>query len=169
MPRHKSLIPNLRSGATRSKRDFDLRLGGCGICASKIYFLNFLKKKEEKDCSDPQPNSAIQPKARGLLHMEREYFVHHIWSRFRSLSTSQPRSNQKYLEDYSTYLKKGPEATRRTFWLPEVLKDVSQVLDACRTQLRRARGLVRPGAAELIIDTECSRIRDNPWMYLILL
>jgi hypothetical protein len=77
----------------------------------------------EKDWSDPQPDSAIQPKARGLLHMEREYFAHHIWSRFRGLSTSQARSNRKYLEDYSTYLKEGPEATRRMFWLLEVLED----------------------------------------------
>ena len=31
---------------------------------------------KEKDWSDPQPDSAIQPKAQGLLHMEREYFAH---------------------------------------------------------------------------------------------
>jgi len=78
---------------------------------------------KEKDWSDPQPDSTIQPKARGLLHMEREYFAHHIWSRFRGLSTSQPRSKRKYLKDYSTYLKEGPEATRRMFWLLEVLED----------------------------------------------
>ena len=34
---------------------------------------------------------------------------------FGSLSTSQPRSKRKYLKDYSTYLKEGPEATRRRF------------------------------------------------------
>ena len=122
---------------------------------------------KQKDWSDPQPNSAIQPKARGLLHMECEYFTHHIWSRFRGLSTLQPRSNQKYLEDYSTYQKKGPEVTRRTFWLLEVLEDAHQVLDACRTRLWRARGLVRPGVAGLLIGIECSRIRGSLWMYLI--
>ena len=42
----------------------------------------------------------------------------------------------------------------------------SQVLDACRTRLRRARGLVRPGATGLLIDIECSRVRDSSWMYL---
>ena len=42
----------------------------------------------------------------------------------------------------------------------------SQVLDACRTRLRRARGLVRPGAAGLIIGIECSRVRDSSWIYL---
>ena len=48
MPRLKSLIPNVSSGATRSIRDFDLRLGGCGICASEIYFSIFLENKEGK-------------------------------------------------------------------------------------------------------------------------
>ena len=42
----------------------------------------------------------------------------------------------------------------------------SEVLDAYRTWLRRARGLVRPGAAGLLIGIECSRVRDNSWMYL---
>ena len=42
----------------------------------------------------------------------------------------------------------------------------SQVLDVCRTRLRRARGLVRPGTAGLFIDIECSRVRDSSWMYL---
>ena len=42
----------------------------------------------------------------------------------------------------------------------------SQVLDACRTQLRRARELVRPEAAGLLIGIECSRVRDSSWMYL---
>ena len=105
-------------------RDLNSRLGGCGICVSEIYFSIFLENKEgEKDWSDPQPDSTIQPKARGLLHMEREYFAHHIWLRFGDLSTSQPRCNQKYLEDYSTYLKEGSDATRTMFWLLEVLED----------------------------------------------
>ena len=29
-------------------RDLNSRLGGCGICASEIYFLNFLKNNEGK-------------------------------------------------------------------------------------------------------------------------
>ena len=45
-------------------------------------------------------------------------------------------------------------------------KTPDQVLDACRTRLRRARGLVRPGAAGLLKDIEYSRVRDNSWMYL---
>ena len=41
-----------------------------------------------------------------------------------------------------------------------------EVLDTYRTQLRRARGLVRPAAAGLLIGIEYSRVRDSPWMYL---
>ena len=48
MPHLKFLIPNLCSGATRSKRDFDSRLRGYGICASEIYFSIFLENKEGK-------------------------------------------------------------------------------------------------------------------------
>ena len=132
----------------------------------RFIFQFFWKIKKEKDWSDPQPDSAIQPKARGLLHMEREYFAHHIWSRFRGLSTSQPRSNHEYLEDYSAHQKEDPEATRRMFWLFEALEDAVQVLDACRTRLRRARGLVRPKAAGLLIGIECSRVRDSTWVHL---
>jgi hypothetical protein len=46
-------------------------------------------------------------------------------------------------------------------------KTPSQVLNACRTRIQRARGLVRPGAAGLLIGIECSRVRDSSWMYLI--
>ena len=48
MPRLRSLIPNFCSGATRRIRDFNLRLGGCGICASEIYFSNLLENNEGK-------------------------------------------------------------------------------------------------------------------------
>ena len=42
----------------------------------------------------------------------------------------------------------------------------SQVPNACRTRLQRARGLVRPGTAGLLIGIECSIVRDSTWMYL---
>ena len=42
----------------------------------------------------------------------------------------------------------------------------SQVLDACKTRLRRAWELVRPETAGLLIDIECSRVRDSSWIYL---
>ena len=45
-------------------------------------------------------------------------------------------------------------------------KTPSQVLDAYRTRVRRARGLVRSGAAGVLIVIECSRVRDSTWMYL---
>ena len=45
-------------------------------------------------------------------------------------------------------------------------KTTHQVLEACKTRLRRARGLVRPRAAGLLIDIEYSRVRDSAWIYL---
>ena len=65
------------------------------------------------------------------------------------VSEGRLRSNQERCSDYLKYS-----------------KTPSQVLDACRTRLRRARGLVRPGAAGLLISIECSRVRDRSWMYL---
>ena len=62
------------------------------------------------------------------------------------------RKAQKQPEGRSDYLKYS--------------KTPGQVLDACRTRLRRARGLVRPGATGQLIGIECSRVRDSSWMYL---
>ena len=39
---------------------------------------NFFKKNKPEDKNDPQPDPLVQPKTRGLLHMEREYIAHHI-------------------------------------------------------------------------------------------
>ena len=39
-----ALIPNLGLGATHKIRNFDLRLGGCGICGIRDLFFNFLGK-----------------------------------------------------------------------------------------------------------------------------
>ena len=144
MPRLRSLIPNLCLEATRKIRDFNLWLGGCGMCASEIYFSKILEIMKEKDWSDPQPDSAIQPKAQGLLHMECEYFAHHIWSRFRGLSTSQPRSKWKYLKDYSTYLKEWPEATRRRFWLLEELKHALPSTRRLQNSATKSSGACQP-------------------------
>ena len=62
------------------------------------------------------------------------------------------RKDQKQLERCSGYLKYS--------------KMPGQVLDACRTRLRRARGLVKSRAAGLLTGVECSRVRDSSWMYL---
>ena len=79
MPRLRSLILNYYSGATRSIRDFDLRLGGWGICASEIYFSIFLENKEGKK-TEVTLSLILRFNLRleGLLHMEREYIAHHI-------------------------------------------------------------------------------------------
>ena len=62
------------------------------------------------------------------------------------------KKNQKQSEGCSNYLKYS--------------KMPSQVLDACRTRLRRALGLIRPGAVGLLIGIKYFRVRDSSWMYL---
>ena len=63
----------------------------------------FFKNRPE-DKSDPQPDTPVQPKARGLLHMEREYIAHHIKRSDSGLehliASMQPK---KYSEDYSKH------------------------------------------------------------------
>ena len=98
--------------------------------------------------------------------MEREYFAHHILSRFRGMSTSQPRGKRKYLKDYSTCLKEGPESTRKMFRLLEVLEYAPSSTRRLQDSATKSSGLVRPRAAGLLTDIECSRVRDSSWMYL---
>ena len=74
--------------------------------ASEIYFSIFLENKErKKDRSDHHPDSAIQPKARGLLHMHMIKIsgLEHLTASEQlevlggllDVSEGRPRSNQK--------------------------------------------------------------------------
>ena len=70
----------------------------------------------------------------------------------------------KYSEDYSGRSKDfKPEQ-----WIPEALESTRwtspEVLNACRPRLRRARGLVRPGAAGLLTGVEYSRVGSTAWV-----
>ena len=124
----------------------------------------FFKNRPE-DRIDPQPDPLVQPKAWGLLHMEREYIAHHIRRRNSGLehliASMQPG---KYSEDYSRRSKD----FKTEQWIPEALESTrwtsSEVLNACRTRLRRARGLVRPGAAGLLTGAEYSRVGSTAWV-----
>ena len=60
--------------------NLDSRLRGCGARVIDDLFFKFLEDKDQEieDWFDPQPDSAIQPKAQRLLHMEREFIAHHI-------------------------------------------------------------------------------------------
>ena len=58
---------------------------------------------KKKDWSDPQPDSAIQPKARGLLHMEREFIAHHIKEDSGLEHLIASMQSREYLKDYSKY------------------------------------------------------------------
>ena len=82
------------------------------------------------------------------------------------MSTSQPRSNRSTWKTTRSIRLKTQKHSMRCSEHSMHSKTPSEVLDACRTRLRRARGLVRPGAAGLLTDIECSRIRDSSWMHL---
>ena len=135
------------------------------------YFLKVFERQMKiwkiliEDWFDPQPNSSIQPKARELLHMEREYIVHHIrrWWFGDWAPHSLEAVEEKYSEDYSKYSTENSKWYKPSVDYLKHLKTSSKVLDACRTRLRRARGLVRPGAAGLLTGVESSRVRDIAW------
>ena len=124
----------------------------------------FFKNRPE-DRNDPQPDPSVQPKARGLLHMEREYIAHYI--RRRNSGLEHPIASiqlGKYSKDYSRHSKDSkPEQ-----WIPEALEGTrwtsSEVLNACKTRLRRTRGLVRPRIARLLTGVEYSRVGSSTWI-----
>ena len=123
MPRLRSSIPNLCSRATRRIRDFDLRLGGCGICTSEIYFLIFLENNERKRLKWPSARFCDSTYGSGATpygaRVLRAPYMIKTWGLEHLIASN----NRKYLENYSMYLKEGIEATRRMFWLLEVLDD----------------------------------------------
>ena len=112
----KSQRPPMFGNLNPKSRDFKSRLGGCETCVinDKLF-----SKTDLKTENDPQSDPSVQPKARGLLHMECEYITHHIRRRNSGLehliASMQPG---KYSEDYSRHSKDSkPEQ-----WTPETLK-----------------------------------------------
>ena len=120
MPRLRSLIPILCSGATRRIRDFDLSLGGCGICASDIYFSIFLKNNEGKRlkwpsawfCDSTWGSGATPYGARVLCapYMIKISGLEHL------TASKQPEVLGGLLDVFEG-------RPRRMFWLLEVLED----------------------------------------------
>jgi len=100
-----------------------------------------------EDWFDPQPNSSIQPKARGLLYIECEFITHHINDDSKLEHLIASMQSKKFLEDCSKH-----STDHRS---PRIR------LHTCSTRLRRAREFVRPGAARLLISVKYSRVRDN--------
>ena len=80
--------------------------------------MNFFQKNPE-DGNDPQPDPTVQPKARGLLHMECEYIADHIRKRDSGLehhiASMQP---EKYSKDLSKH-SKGSKSEQQ---IPETLE-----------------------------------------------
>ena len=80
-----------------------------------------------EDCFDPHRDSAIQPKARGLLHMECEFIAHHIKDDSgleHLIASMQPR---KYSEDYSKHLMKQWRITEALEALGNVFKSTRRL------------------------------------------
>ena len=122
----------------------------------------FFSKNRPENRDDPQPDPSVQPKVQGLLHMEREYIVHHIRRRNSGLEhLIASMQSGKYSEDYSRRSKDSkPEQ-----WIPKALESTrwtsSEVLNDYKTRLRRARGLVRPRTVGLSAGTEYSRVGSS--------
>ena len=95
--------------------------------------------------------------------MEREFIARYIKGRFQGMRTSQSRCNQKVLRKLVEVLDRSvhQKPSREHMEDSKHWKTSSEVLNACRIRLRRARGLVRPGAAGLLTGVGSSRIRDS--------
>jgi hypothetical protein len=89
---HFSLHATVFGSLSPILRDLDSRLGGCGVRGIDYLFFQICLKKcvrKIQDYSDPQLDSSIQPKARGLLHMECDFSIaHRIRNKIRGMSTS---------------------------------------------------------------------------------
>ena len=110
--------------------------------------------------------------------MEREYIAHHN-SRKNSghehlIASMQPEMYSKDYSKHSMDSKDGqpaPEAPKALVAQTEDSRSFrstrqmpSEALDTCRTRLRRARGLVRPGTAGLLTGAEYSRVGSSTWI-----
>ena len=86
--------------------------------------MNFFQKNPE-DGNDPQSDPTVQPKTRGLLHMEREYIAHHIRKRDSGLehliASMQP---EKYSKDHS----KHSRDCKPELWIIEALESTRRHL-----------------------------------------
>ena len=123
-------------------RDLDLRLEGYGTCGiNGLFFKGDLKDFTSEDWFDPQPDSVIQPKARGLLHMERDFITHHIKEDLRLEHLIASMQQRKHSEDYSkhsTKCRRIPEALEA---LGDVFRSTQRLQDSttkrsrpCQTQ-----------------------------------
>ena len=116
-----------------------------GTCHQRLVFQKYLKDNGFKFKIQRWTlslNSSIQPKARGLLHMECDCSSHPIYEDYFSR-----------LQDYSSKEHHAasvqPKEVLGRQDLGEVQRSRRQLLkysDDCTIRLQRARGLVRPGA-----------------------
>ena len=162
MPQIGSLIPNFGSGATHKIRDLDLRLRGCRICGINDLFFNFFWKiKNEKRLKWPSAwfydsTYGLGATPYGARVLRAPYMIK--ISGLEHLSLGATRSTWRTTRRIWRKTQKQPEGCSDHL---KYSKTLHQILDACRTSLRRARGLVRPGVAGLLIGIEYFRVRDS--------
>ena len=158
MPRLKILNSKSTLGGYSQQKGFWFKARGLLDIGIKDLFFNFFGKKIEVTLSL-------------ILRFNLRLGAYSIWS----ASTSRTIYDQDFRAWAPHSLKANGSTwrTTRRIWRkdqkqPEGCADYlkyskapNQVLDACRTRLRRARGLVRPGAARLLIGIECSKVRDS--------
>ena len=118
-------------------RDLDLRLEGYGTCGiNGLFFKGDLKDFISEDWFDPQPDSAIQPKARGLLHMERDFITHHIKEDSGLEHQIASMQQRKYSEDYSKHSTKRRRIPEALEALGDVFRSTRLLQDSTRKRTR---------------------------------
>ena len=130
---------------------FSSKVRGRGMCGTNCIFLrDDLKDKRRferffEDWFDPHSDSAIQPKARGLLHMKPEYIAHHIKEDVELEHLIASMQSRNYLEDYS----KHTWIFETAWWSPELVKVLEERLQKYSTPTKldyeELGGLLDPG------------------------
>ena len=118
----------------------------------RCLFFKILEDKDKKteDLFYPQPDSVIQPKARGLLHIEGDFITHHIKEDSgleHLIASMQPR---KYSEDYSKHSTKRRRILEALEALGDVFRSTRRLQDsttkssaACQTRGSRTAHMRR--------------------------
>jgi hypothetical protein len=79
MPPIRFLILNLGSGAPRKMRNLDLRLGGRRYMEHQRFIFSIFLENKERKKTEVTLGLILRFNLRlRVLHMEREYFAHHI-------------------------------------------------------------------------------------------
>ena len=142
-------------------------LGAAGYVSSTAYFSIFLKIQARRLKTEVTLSLILRFNLRlGATPYGARVHRASYKRRFRGLSTSQPRSNRKYLEDYSKHSIGSSEPLDEMFRALEALEDAFRSTRLLQDSAMKSSGACQTRAAGLLIGKECSRVRDSLWMYL---